>query len=186
MRLRYAISLVMLAGFSIPTLAQQHREPLKVLLQLAPSQRAQDTAVTVRVVNLSNHTVNLLVPRGLSCRKIPGSLALDWKYKGDAMNAARAVQSIETLCPLQPPSQNGGTELLTEGTWMHFAPGQYAEIHDTIATASLVQGRYEVRAVYVAPKFDADQRSQIRYQGIEMPKGEYKSDAVAFMMEVSQ
>lgn len=187
---RIAIRGLLLAVLSIPAIAQQRKESLRVLLQLAPSAQPNITAVTVRIVNLTPRTVNLLVPRGLACQQKPGTLSLDWKYKGDANNAARAVESIDTLCPPQPPSLGGGPGLqadaMQHGTWMHFAPGQYVDIHDTITTVSLVEGRYEVRAVYTAPKFNSDERSQIRYQGIEMPKGEYKSDSISFLMEATQ
>src|SRR5579883_1502406 len=170
--------LLLLAGVAAG--AQQRREALRVLMQLSPQQDGAHAAVTIRIFNLSPHTVNLLVPGGVSCQKAPGTISLEWKYKGDTAHSSLAVQSIETLCPSSPGSGAGGPELLESGRlrgqWMHFRPGQYAEIHDTVNTQSLVMGKYEVRAVYTSPKFDADQKSLLRYQGIETPRGEYSAE----------
>jgi hypothetical protein len=65
---------------------------------------------------------------------------------------------------------------------MHFAPGQYVEVHSTLTTANMLGGKYEVRAVYRAPAFTREQQQDIRDGGLETPKGEYESDSFSFVV----
>jgi hypothetical protein len=100
--------LALVASLSLHSLspranAQARKEGLKLLLQLQPQPDGIHADVIVRVVNLSNRTVNMWVPNWIDCHSKPGGVSLEWKYKGDTMNSARAVQGIQTACIGDPP-----------------------------------------------------------------------------------
>ena len=160
--------------------AQAHHDPLKVLTLFAPGPVTGQTDVIVRIVNVSLRTVNIAVPGGIDCGRVPGTASLEWAYKGDESNSRRAVQSVLTTC--EGSNERPGRHL----TWMHFAPGEYAEVRDTLRTALLEPGRYEVRAIYRAPAYSSDDRSQLRYIGIDTPDGEYKGERVSLTVGSDQ
>lgn len=166
-----SLILVLMILLALAAQAQQRREPLTVVVALAPA-GAGHTYVLVRVYNRSWRTINLFVPNHMSCTALPGTVTLKWAYEGATDYSHRAVLAIRNVC--QPA--------LNTGQWEHLAPGAYVEVHNIIQTGRLVQGRYEIHAVYTAPHFDADERSQLRYAGIETAKGQYKSGAYQFMV----
>jgi hypothetical protein len=179
-----ALALLFALPWAAP--AQQRHESLRVGVMLAPQADAIHADVTVRIFNLSSRPVNVWVPDGIACWSDvkPGSVTLEWKFKGDYMNSARAVQGIQTTC-LGDPATVGAVEPSREvraskHVWRHFAPGQFAEIHDTLLVQKLLGGKYELRAVYTAPTLTPEQKQDLRASEIETPKGLYRSEAVSF------
>lgn len=162
-----------LIGATAP--AQVHHDALTIRLSFEPGPLAGRMIAVVRIVNTSRETVNLPVPGGIDCEGIPGTAVLEWSYKGDETTSKRTVQGIATTCPAGLALDARPSRRFT---WMHFAPGQYVEVRDTITTASLIAGTYSVRAVYRAPRYDSEAKSDLRYAGIETPRGEYKGKPV--------
>lgn len=180
------LALALLFALPWAALAEQRHESLRVGIQLAPQTDGIHADVTVRIYNLSSRPVNVWVPDGIACWSDvkPGSVTLDWKFKSDYMNSGRAVQGIQTTC-LGDPTAVGVVEPSREvraskHVWRQFAPGQFAEIHDTLLVENLLGGKYEVRAVYTAPIFTPEQKQDLRASDIETPKGQYRSEAVSF------
>ena len=155
--------------------AQARHDSLKVVLSFEPSAKPGLTVAVVRIVNRSRDTVNLAVPGGLDCTGAPGTAALEWTFKGDETTSGRVLENVKTTCPVGGPEHRAGRRF----TWMHFAPGEYAEVRDTINTAPLIAGNYKVRAVYRAPAYSSQDRSDLRYAGVETPSGEYKGQPVS-------
>jgi hypothetical protein len=179
-----ALALVLASPWAVP--AQQRHESLRVGVLLAPQADGIHADVTVRIYNLASRAVNVWVPDALACWSDakPGSVTLEWKFKGDYMNSARAVQGIQTTCLGNPPGLGdaGPSRELraSKHVWRHFAPGQFAEVHDTLLIDNLLGGKYEVRAVYTAPTFTPEQKQDLRATEIETPKGQYRSGTVNF------
>ena len=179
-----ALALLFALPWAAP--AQQRHESLRVGLQIAPQADGIHADVTVRIYNLSSRLVNVWLPDGIACWSDakPGSVSLEWKFKGDYMNSARAVMGIQTTCSGDPAALGavGPSREVRASThvWRHFAPGQFAEIHDTLLVDNLISGKYEVRAVYTAPAFTPEQKQDLRASAIETPKGQYRSETVSF------
>jgi hypothetical protein len=182
---RWAAAISLLACWSPYGVTQQRHDSLRVVMQLTPQADGAHAEVTVRIYNVSNRTINIWVPNWIDCDDKPGGVALEWKYKGDTMTSARAVQGIQSACIGNPPglSESGppSRESRAGHTWMHFAPGKYAEIHSRLMTGDMLGGKYEVRAIYRAPAFTREQQQDIRDGGLETPKGEYKSEFLSFV-----
>ena len=162
--------------------AQQRHESLRVSVQIVPQEDGIHANVAVRIYNLASVPVNVWIPEGIACWSDakPGSVTLEWEYKGDFMNSGRAVQGIQTTCfgdgPIGPSREvRAGTHV-----WKHFEPGQHADIHDSVRIDELLDGRYEVRAVYTAPAFTPEQKQDLRVSEIETPKGRYRSEVFIY------
>jgi hypothetical protein len=143
-------------------------------MQLVLPPSSTQATVTVRIYNLSNRIVNILVPRHIACAAAPGAVALEWRMK-DAEHEALAKQHIRSVCEGLEMGEAASAERDAR-VWMHFTPGQYVDIHDTVSVAGLIAGAYQVRAVYQAPKFERSERQEIADEGLETVKGEYKSE----------
>lgn len=163
--------------------AQQRKEALRVVLDLVSLGDGRTADVTVSLYNVSNRTVNILVPKRIGCETAPGEASIEWKIKATELGAL-ATQGIQSTC-VDPSTGLSGSKDIEQHpkrprTWMHFAPGQHAEIHDTLTLGGLVAGKYEVRAVYTSPAFTIDQRQDMLYAGLETPSGKYKSEWYGF------
>jgi hypothetical protein len=163
--------------------AQQRREALRVVLDLVPLGDGRTADVTVSLYNVSNRIVNIFVPNRIGCETAAGEVSIEWKIKATELGAL-ATQGIQSTCVEPPPGLSGSQDierqLKQRRTWMHFVPGQHAEVHDTLALGGLVAGKYEVRAVYTSPAFTVDQRQDILNAGLETPSGKYKSEWYGF------
>jgi hypothetical protein len=179
-----ALALLFALPWAAP--AQQRHESLRVSVQLAAQADGIHADVTVRIYNLSSRPVNVWLPDAIACWSDakPGSVSLEWKFKGDYMNSARAVMGIQTTCSGDPATLGavGPSREVRASThvWKHFAPSQFAGIHDTLLVNNLIGGKYEVRAVYTARAFTPEQKQDLRASEIETPKGQYRSEAVSF------
>lgn len=175
----------LLLAVTLPVSAQQRREALTLRLQLTPTGDRALNAVTVRVYNTTDRTINLWLPKGLACAPAPGAMSLQWSFQATE-RAALSAQAVQTTCGDPAEVLDYGAILDRIGkqkhTWIPLEPGGYTEIHDTIAMGGIAAtaGKYEVRAVYTAPTLSALAKRELKAGAVETPKGQYRSAPVTF------
>jgi hypothetical protein len=166
--------------------AQQRKEPLKISVQLTPLPDRTHADVIVQLYNTGRRVINVWMPNGLSCKTVPGGMSLEWQFHASGWAARMAAPAVHSSCgdiaAGVDPQALADRIAKQQRTWIRLAPGQYAELHDKLSTTGLVNdtGKYEVRAVYTSPDLSTDEKQLLRDNGLDSPRGQYKSEPVEF------
>ena len=176
-------SLVLLGSWQVA--AQTRREHLIVRLAVTPATEAGTGEVLVRIWNAGAEDVNM-PPIRIRCTS-----EQETEIKGAGVTeavAATILVSVEqetgtlkkSRIPLMPESCTFGRE----GAWRHIAHGQYIEWKTDVAAGVLAEpgAKYTVRAAYSGPRLTGDERSEMRYAGMLVPRGRYVSNTVTYVV----